>query len=163
MPLDDDETAPLIMPKSRESSSDSNSTGNILLCSSDPPDGLPGFNAKQTSDIKSVVKQSIGSVAFSLANATVGAGIIGLPFAFRQAGLLFGIFLAIWVAFLTNLSLNLMVQAGRLVRKYQYANLARYSLGVWFGSVPTNLAVIGNGIGSMISYLSKYWKFKYIF
>ncbi len=53
-------------------------------------------------------KCTVTQVALNLVNATVGAGIIGLPFALREAGFGLGILLAFFIALLTNLSLILM-------------------------------------------------------
>jgi sodium-coupled neutral amino acid transporter 11 len=82
----------------------------------------------------------------------VGAGIIGLPFALKQSGFVTGIILTALIAFLTNVSLILMVYAGTMIGTMTFAALAESAMGkVGFWAV--NLAVLVNGIGTMVSYL----------
>lgn len=79
--------------------------------------------APEDSPIQLIVKpgnRSILDVGFNLANATVGAGIIGLPYAINESGFGMGILLAFIVAVLTFASLNLMVLAGRCSHQYKY-------------------------------------------
>lgn len=96
--------------------------------------------------------RSIIDVAFNLVNVTVGAGILGLPFALREAGFVFGIFLAVSVAYLTNFSLILMIYTGVRVEVFSFSGLARHAfgrIGFWL----VNLIVFINGFGTMVSYL----------
>lgn len=68
-------------------------------------------------------------VAFNLVNATVGAGIIGLPFAIAHAGFFTGIFASIIVAVLAQMGLYMLVIAGQRVGSYKYALLVEHLLG----------------------------------
>ncbi|KAI8997506.1 transmembrane amino acid transporter protein-domain-containing protein [Pilobolus umbonatus] len=68
-------------------------------------------------------------VAFNLVNATVGAGIIGLPFAIARAGFVTGILSSILVAVLAQLGLYMLVIAGQRVGIYKFALLVEYLLG----------------------------------
>lgn len=68
-------------------------------------------------------------VAFNLVNATVGAGIIGLPFAIAHAGFFTGIFASIIVAVLAQMGLYMLVVAGQRVGSYKYALLVEHLLG----------------------------------
>ncbi|KAG2232339.1 hypothetical protein INT48_002288 [Thamnidium elegans] len=68
-------------------------------------------------------------VAFNLVNATVGAGIIGLPFAIARAGFFTGIIASIVVAILAQIGLYMLIVAGRRVGVYKFANLVEYLLG----------------------------------
>ena len=63
-------------------------------------------------------------VAFNLVNATVGAGIIGLPFAIAKAGFYDGVAASILVATLSQLGLYMIVVAGQRVGIYKFAMLS---------------------------------------
>jgi amino acid permease len=95
---------------------------------------------------------SILDVSFNLVNTTVGAGIIGLPFALGEAGFGFGILLAVTVAYLVNISMIMMVDAGVRVDRLSFPGVAQSAFGrsgFWI----VNLAVFINGLGVVISYL----------
>lgn len=68
-------------------------------------------------------------VAFNLVNATVGAGIIGLPFAIAQAGFFTGISASIIVAVLAQLGLYMLIISGQRVGIHKFALLVEYLLG----------------------------------
>ncbi|KAI7873336.1 transmembrane amino acid transporter protein-domain-containing protein [Mucor mucedo] len=68
-------------------------------------------------------------VAFNLVNATVGAGIIGLPFAIARAGFFTGIMASIVVAVLAQIGLYMLIVAGQRVGIYKFAGLVEYLLG----------------------------------
>lgn len=90
-------------------------------------------------------------VAFNLVNATVGAGIIGLPFAIYNAGLVFGLVASIFVALISQLGLYMLISAGHRVHIYKYADLVEYLLGrpgFWF----LNTTLLVQSIGITISY-----------
>lgn len=90
-------------------------------------------------------------VAFNLVNATVGAGIIGLPFAIYHAGLIFGLVASIFVALISQLGLYMLITAGHRVHIYKYADLVEYLLGrpgFWF----LNTTLLLQSIGITISY-----------
>jgi sodium-coupled neutral amino acid transporter 11 len=42
-----------------------------------------------------LVNASIGSSVINLANTIIGAGMLGLPYAFAQSGYIFGLFLLV--------------------------------------------------------------------
>ncbi|KAI8388455.1 transmembrane amino acid transporter protein-domain-containing protein [Radiomyces spectabilis] len=68
-------------------------------------------------------------VAFNLVNATVGAGIIGLPFAVAHAGFFLGVAASIFVAILSQTGLYMLIVAGQRVGIYKFALLVEYLLG----------------------------------
>ncbi|CAO3595492.1 unnamed protein product [Absidia cylindrospora] len=68
-------------------------------------------------------------VAFNLVNATIGAGIIGLPFAIAHTGFILGVFISIFVAILSQVGLYMVVLAGQRVKVYKFALLVEYLLG----------------------------------
>lgn len=68
-------------------------------------------------------------VSFNLVNATVGAGIIGLPFAIARAGFFVGILASIGIALLAQVGLYMLIIAGQRVGIYKFALLVEYLLG----------------------------------
>ncbi|KAI8342305.1 transmembrane amino acid transporter protein-domain-containing protein [Chlamydoabsidia padenii] len=68
-------------------------------------------------------------VAFNLVNATVGAGIIGLPFAISHTGFILGVFVSIFVATLSQVGLYMTILAGQRVKIYKFALLVEYLAG----------------------------------
>lgn len=66
--------------------------------------------------VKTPVEENESSVlgaTANLINAIVGSGIVGIPYAIQQAGLVAGIFLVILCAVLTHKSLCLLVETAR--------------------------------------------------
>ena len=60
-------------------------------------------------DIKSKSPTGILGASSNLVNSIVGAGIIGIPYAFRQSGFVVGILLLILVGYFTDKSLRIMI------------------------------------------------------
>ncbi|KAI9264847.1 transmembrane amino acid transporter protein-domain-containing protein [Phascolomyces articulosus] len=90
-------------------------------------------------------------VAFNLVNATVGAGIMGLPFAVSHAGFVTGIFASIWVACLSQLGLYMLILAGKRAGVYKYAVLVEQVMGR-FGYHFLNFMIVVQAGGGCISY-----------
>lgn len=90
-------------------------------------------------------------VAFNLVNATVGAGIMGLPYAISHAGFVTGIVASIWVAILSQLGLYIVILAGKQTGIYKYAVLVEYVMGR-FGYHLLNFMIIAQAGGGVISY-----------
>ncbi|KAG0166663.1 hypothetical protein DFQ30_006914 [Apophysomyces sp. BC1015] len=90
-------------------------------------------------------------VAMNIVNATVGSGVIGLPFALLLAGFTNGIMLSIFVSILTYNALSLMIIAGKRIGVYDFSELAEYSMGR-FGYHALNLTLFIQSAGSVVSY-----------
>ncbi|KAI9028321.1 transmembrane amino acid transporter protein-domain-containing protein [Phycomyces nitens] len=90
-------------------------------------------------------------VAFNLVNATVGAGIIGLPFAIYNAGFYSGIILSIIVAFLSQLGLYMLVVSGQRTGIYKFAGLVEHVMGR-FGYNFLNIMIVVQAGGACVSY-----------
>jgi hypothetical protein len=65
----------------------------------------------QVSNISLPIKKSglIGTSS-NLVNSIVGAGIIGIPYAMRQSGIVAGLLLIVLVAYLTDKSLRIIIE-----------------------------------------------------
>jgi sodium-coupled neutral amino acid transporter 11 len=55
-------------------------------------------------------KSGLIGASSNLVNSIVGAGIIGIPYAIRQSGIVVGIFLLVLVAYLTDKSLRIIIE-----------------------------------------------------
>lgn len=93
----------------------------------------------------------VGTVA-NLMNAIVGSGIVGIPFAIRQAGFMAGIFLIIIAAFITEKSLRLLIATAKHVHVPSYETAAEAAFGKFgFQFVSLNMFVMA--YGAQVSYL----------
>ncbi|CAH1115307.1 unnamed protein product [Psylliodes chrysocephalus] len=67
--------------------------------------------------------------SFNFINSIIGSGVIGIPYAFHEAGFGFGIVLLIFVAFVTDYSLILMVRSGHISGKFSYQGIMEAAFG----------------------------------
>ncbi|CAB4070029.1 SLC38A11 [Lepeophtheirus salmonis] len=68
-------------------------------------------------------------VSFNYINSILGSGIIGIPYAIRQAGLGAGIFLIFLIGWIIDYSLILMIKGGSMSGAKSYQELVYNSLG----------------------------------
>lgn len=97
-------------------------------------------------------KVSLAKSIFNLANTTIGAGTLSLPFFFAQTGYIFGVVLLIIIASLSDVSLHLLVDCGLFAEKRTYLNVARHAKGR-FGVRIVEWALLFLTFGAMTSYL----------
>ncbi|KAI9487551.1 MAG: transmembrane amino acid transporter protein-domain-containing protein [Benjaminiella poitrasii] len=89
--------------------------------------------------------------AFNLVNSTVGAGIIGLPFAIYLAGFWTAIVLSIIVAAISQLGLHMLVVSGKRAGAYKFAVLMEYVFGR-SGYYFLNFLILVQASGACVSY-----------
>lgn len=89
--------------------------------------------------------------AFNLVNSTVGAGIIGLPFAIYLAGFWTAIILSLFVAIISQLGLYMLVVSGQRSGAYKYAALMEYVMGKT-GFYFLNFLILVQASGACVSY-----------
>lgn len=65
----------------------------------------------------------------NMANSILGAGIIGQPYAFKNSGLVGGIVLMVFLTFLVDWTLRLIVVNASLLRKSSYQDTVQYCFG----------------------------------
>ena len=104
----------------------------------------------QTTEVPSV-KTSIFGAYSNFLNSIVGAGIIGMPYALRHCGLVMGLFLLLFVSFLTDHSVRLMVSIGTDLDCRDYEALAKRIFGPR-GYTFVSLAMLILAWGAMIAY-----------
>ena len=81
-------------------------------------------------DEKAEAKQSTIGAAMNLANSTMGAGILGLPFVFKEGGMILAFFMLLLAAFLADVSLRMLLEAFELSgRKATYEEIGEHCFG----------------------------------
>lgn len=107
---------------------------------------------------KPMKKSGIGGASANLVNSIVGAGIIGIPYALKQSGLLAGIILLVLVAYLTDKSLRIIIGLASFHPKLKnrdvrtFEDLASYP----FGKLGSNFILLNMFVmayGAMVAYL----------
>lgn len=87
----------------------------------------------------------------NLVNAIVGSGIVGIPFAIREAGLLAGIILVFLMAVITEKSLRLLISTAKHMHCPTYETAAEAAFGLpGFRFVSFNMFIMA--YGAMLSY-----------
>ena len=110
--------------------------------SSDPP-GVKDEDAE---------KVSIPNVALNLSNAIIGAGIVGLPYALKEAGFGLGLVLLCLMAFVTDYSIGCLIGSAAAARAKSYDALARSALGP-VGEISVIFGQFVFDYGAALSYL----------
>jgi hypothetical protein len=121
-----------------------------------PSDEFNPSISDEERDVLQTVRPGYGSrgilpTSFNLVNATVGSGILGVPFALSCGGFLGGMTISVFVGFLTAVSLMMMIRAGIKSNTYKFAQLSELALGR-SGYHLLNLFVFIQAAGSCISY-----------
>ena len=107
---------------------------------------------------KPLVKSGISGASANLVNSIVGAGIIGIPYALRESGLIAGIFLLILVAYLTDKSLRIIVGLASFHPKLKHRDVRTFEdLAMYpFGNIGSNFILVNMFVmayGAMVAYL----------
>jgi len=112
--------------------------------------GTPTTDATGTAPPTNVKTNVFGAFSNFL-NSIVGAGIIGMPYAMRHCGLVMGLFLLIFVGFLTDISVRMMVEMGIDLECMNYEHLAKKIFGQRGYTVIT-VFMFFIAFGAMIAY-----------
>jgi len=110
-------------------------------------------NNDDDDDERSLVVTLIGSIA-NLCSATLGAGILALPFAFYQAGLICGTILLLASAWATSTSIGLLVESCDKYKLSTYERIVERGLGYKFRSIVEVSILIfccGTAVGYVIA------------
>mmetsp|Transcript_98921 Transcript_98921/g.121102 ORF Transcript_98921/g.121102 Transcript_98921/m.121102 type:complete len:493 (-) Transcript_98921:123-1601(-) len=92
------------------------------------------------------------SVVWNQVNSIVGAGIVGLPYVFKQSGILGGIILIVIFSYLTVYTLKLLIMSAKLSKTTNYEDLCEYCFGK-YGYYSVSLAMFIYDAGALLSYL----------
>ncbi|KAF7822353.1 putative sodium-coupled neutral amino acid transporter 6 [Senna tora] len=127
--------------KSRRNKAVVNEKDPLLPKSQEEHDGFDEFNGA-----------SFSGAVFNLSTTIIGAGIMALPATFRELGMVPGILVIIFMAFLTDKSIELLVRFTRAGNCVSYGGLMGDSYGN-YGKALVQLCVIVNNIGVLIVYM----------
>lgn len=95
---------------------------------------------------------SFTGAVFNLSTTIVGAGIMALPATMKSLGLGLGIAMIIFMAFLTDASIQFLLRFSRAGKSVSYGGLMGDAFGK-YGKFLLQLSVIINNIGVLIVYM----------
>ncbi|XP_072029195.1 putative sodium-coupled neutral amino acid transporter 11 isoform X2 [Amphiura filiformis] len=96
----------------------------------DNTDGEAGDFDADKQAAKPEERSGITGASFNTANSILGSGIIGLPYAMKQAGLPFGIILLVITATVTDYSMVLLIKGGELSGTNTYQDVVQSAFGI---------------------------------
>ncbi|KAG0468293.1 hypothetical protein HPP92_017621 [Vanilla planifolia] len=95
---------------------------------------------------------SFSGAVFNLSTTIVGAGIMSLPATIKVLGLLPGIAIIVFFAFLTEASIELLIRFSRAGKSVSYGNVMDDTFGK-AGRMLLQICVVINNVGVMIVYM----------
>lgn len=117
------------------------------------PVSTPGGTVvRHESVVEKEHKSTVVGASSNLINAVLGAGIVGVPYAMRQCGLVAGVFMVAFSAILTEKSLRLLIETARHIDVPSYETLFEATFGTaGFIFISANMFIMA--YGGMLSYL----------
>ncbi|KAI7866573.1 AAAP amino acid permease [Spinellus fusiger] len=94
---------------------------------------------------------SIFSSFLNMANSIIGAGIIGLPFALKEAGFWTGLFILVALTATVDWTVRLLIYTGKLSGRSTYQDLMEFSFGK-AGLVAISIFQFAFAFGGMCAY-----------
>ncbi|XP_020571294.1 sodium-coupled neutral amino acid transporter 2-like [Phalaenopsis equestris] len=107
---------------------------------------------KDDADFDEFNGASFSGAVFNLSTTIVGAGIMSLPATMKVLGLVPGIFMIIFFAFLTEASIEFLIRFSQVGKSVSYAGVMGDSFGK-IGRMLLQICVIVNNVGVMIVYM----------
>ncbi|KAL8475931.1 hypothetical protein ACS0TY_028548 [Phlomoides rotata] len=95
---------------------------------------------------------SFSGAVFNLSTTVIGAGIMALPATMKVLGLILGIVAIIFMAFLTEVSIEFLLRFSRTAKSVSYGGLMGDAFGK-YGRMAIQLCVLINNIGVLIVYM----------
>ncbi len=109
----------------------------------------PGGTSRQKIKKDPSVKEkstTIAGATSNLVNAVIGAGIVGMPYAIRETGLVAGAFLIVLCAMMTEKSLRILIGTAKHVGVSTYERLFESTYGLLgFYFVSINMVIMAYG------------------
>lgn len=101
---------------------------------------------------------SVSGAVFNVSTSIIGAGIMSIPFTLKVLGIIPAVVLIMLVAFMTDLSVELLLRFTHSGESTTYAGVMKESFGP-IGSVATQICVMITNLGCLIMYLIIIGKF----
>ncbi|XP_038995604.1 amino acid transporter AVT6A-like [Hibiscus syriacus] len=95
---------------------------------------------------------SLSGAVFNLSTTIVGAGIMALPAMMKVLGLILGVGLIVFMAFLTDASIELFLRFSKAAKTSSYGGLMGDAFGK-FGKILLQVSVLVNNIGVLIVFM----------
>lgn len=95
---------------------------------------------------------SYTGAVFNLSTTIVGAGIMALPATMKVLGLVPGILMIVFMAFLTECSIEMLLRFSKAGKSVSYGGLMGDTFGK-FGRIALQTCVVVNNIGVLIVYM----------
>lgn len=95
---------------------------------------------------------SFSGAVFNLSTTVIGAGIMALPATMKVLGLILGIVAIVFMAFLTEASIEFLLRFSRTAKSVSYGGLMGDAFGK-YGRMAIQLCVLINNIGVLIVYM----------
>lgn len=95
---------------------------------------------------------SVSGAVFNVSTSIIGAGIMSIPFTLKVLGIIPAVALIMLVAFMTDLSVELLLRFTHSSNSTTYAGVMKESFGL-IGSVATQICVMITNLGCLIMYL----------
>ena len=127
--------------KSRKSKAIVNENAPLLPKSQESDAGFDDFNGA-----------SFSGAVFNLSTTIIGAGIMALPATLKELGMVPGLAVIIFMALLTEKSIELLIRFTRAGKSVSYGGLMGDSFGK-YGRALVQICVIVNNIGVLIVYM----------
>jgi hypothetical protein len=103
--------------------------GQLVICEGKLQAKLSWLDRLFALPRKCLTDNGLVGTSFNFVNSIVGSGVIGMPFAFSQAGVGMSIVLFGLVGFLTDRSILLLITSGNKVGASSYQELVKITLG----------------------------------
>ncbi|GMI73433.1 hypothetical protein like AT3G30390 [Hibiscus trionum] len=95
---------------------------------------------------------SFSGAVFNLSTTIVGAGIMALPATMKVLGLILGVALIVFMAFLTDASIELLLRFSRAAKATSYGGLMGDAFGK-YGKILLQVSILVNNIGVLIVFM----------
>ncbi|KAL2252350.1 UNVERIFIED_CONTAM: Amino acid transporter AVT6A [Sesamum indicum] len=95
---------------------------------------------------------SFSGAVFNLSTTIVGSGIMALPATMKVLGLILGVAVIIFMAFLTEASIEFMLRFSRTAKAVSYGGLMEDAFGK-YGRMAIQFCVLVNNVGGLVVYM----------
>lgn len=95
---------------------------------------------------------SFTGAVFNISTTIIGAGIMALPATMKALGLVLGIVMIVFMAFLAEASIEMLIRFSRASKSSSYGGVMGDAFGKW-GKICLQICVLVNNIGVLIVYM----------